>query len=241
MVYNLYMSYPTFTHDLKFLKNLNVLYVEDDPFVTAQTFALLEPLFQKVLVCTNAEDALKLFDLEIIHLLIADIALPGMNGLELCETVRKKDRTFPIFITSAHTQTETLKHAVKLNLVDYLIKPVSVATLTQALRESLERMEEHGLLSVRLMSGCLYYPILGTIESDGQSIPLTRTESELLNLLLRHKNQVVERSMIEYVIFPEEPISDAAYKNLIYRLRKKIGKESLTALSGTGLKLPIGQ
>lgn len=235
------MSYSTFTHDLKFLKNLSVLYVEDDPFVASQTVALLEPLFQKVYLCTNAEDALKLFDLEVIHLLIADIALPGMSGLELCETVRKKDRTFPIFITSSHTQTETLKQAIRLNLVDYLIKPVSIATLTQALRESLERMEQNGLLSVRLMGGCLYYPILGKIEFDNQSLPLTRTESELLNLLLRYKNQVVERSTIEYVIFPEDPISDAAYKNMIYRLRKKIGKESLIALSGSGLKLPIAQ
>lgn len=223
--------------DIKLLKNLNVLYVEDDPIVGSHTVSLLNYFFQKVLYCDTAEEALELLNRETVHMIITDIELPGMSGLKLCEIIRKHDRKIPIFITSMHNHKEMLMGAVKLNLVDYLIKPISISSITEALSESLRRMEENGGLKIQLNSATSYWSLLGKLESDGNEIPLTHSEITLLNLLIRHKNQLVDRAEIEYLIAPDEPMSEPAYKNMIYRLRKKIGKETIVSVSGVGIKL----
>lgn len=225
--------------NFRYLKNLNVLYVEDDPLVASQTFSLLEHFFQTVFHAFSAEDALNVLKSEQVHLLITDIELPGMSGLRLCEEVRKTNRQLPIFITTVHDDRERLQQAVKLNLVDYLIKPVSIPSIQQTLAESLKRVEESGMLVVRLSRETYFHPLRGILELSGTTVPLTKKEILLLDLLLQHKNRVVTREAIERLLYPDEPLSDSGYKNLIYRLRKKIGKNSITSLSGVGIKLEV--
>lgn len=232
-----FMENQLVSTDIKLLKNLNVLYVEDDPVVGSHTSSLLKHFFRNVFHCGNAEDALELLNHKTVHMIITDIELPGMSGLKLCEIIRKRDRQIPIFITSMHDHKEMLQEAVKLNLVDYLIKPVSISSITNALRESLERLSESGRFMIEISSDVRYFPLLGQIETSGNHIPLTQSEITLLNLLLNHKNQVIDRVSIEHQLSADEPMSDAAYKNLIYRLRKKIGKEHIISISGVGIKL----
>ncbi|MDP2078433.1 MAG: response regulator transcription factor [Sulfuricurvum sp.] len=225
--------------NIKILKNLNVLYVEDDPIISSHTITLLETYFDTVYWCESAEDALELFMREKVHLIISDIELPGMNGLQLCEKIRKLNPHIPIFITTAHQDKEMLMQAVKLKLVDYLIKPITVNALAQALSESLDQLNANGDLMVQIDHDRYYYPLVGEIHAHGEIILLNKFEIELLDLLLMNKNKIVNKTTIEHILNPDEPMSEAAYKNLIYRLRKKIGKENIVSVSGVGIKLPI--
>lgn len=225
--------------DIKILKNLNVLYVEDDTIVAAQTLSLLEHYFHKVFYCNNAEDALKIYHNESVQLVITDVELPGMNGLALCESIRKNDYKIPIFITSMHSEKEILKEAIKLNLVDYLIKPVSISAINETIKESIDRMSKSGIFTVNISKDTRYYPLSGELEKDRETISLSHSEMALLNLLVDQKNKLVDRSAIEHHLFPDEPMSDASYKNLIYRLRKKIGKEHIVTVSGMGIILKM--
>lgn len=227
--------------NIKLLKNLNVLYIEDDPIVASQTTKILEHFFHKVFYFNNAEEALELLKHEEMHLLITDIDLPGISGLKLCEIIRRNNRMMPIFVTTMHDQKEILKEAIKLNLVDYLIKPVSISSITKTIHESVSRMCESGSVTVDISKDTRYFPMLGQVETAGNYIPLTQSEITLLNLLLQHKNQLLNRTVIEYHLSADEPMSDAAYKNLLYRLRKKIGKENIVSLSGMGIKLILTQ
>lgn len=227
--------------DLKILKSLNVIYIEDDILTSAHTKLLLESYFKNVFHCENAEDALDLLNLESVHLVITDIELPGMNGLELCSEIRKTNSKIPIFITTAHQDNEMLMKAVKLQLVDYLLKPITVNALAQVLNESLQQMNANGDLMVKIDHDRTYYPLLGTMNLDGETILLNKFEIELLNLLLLNKNKIVSKTMIEHLLKPNEVMSDAAYKNLIYRLRKKIGKDTIVSVSGMGIKLAYTQ
>lgn len=225
--------------NIKILKNLNVLYVEDDPVISSHTITLLESYFHTVYWCDNAEDALELIMHERVHLVISDIELPGMNGLQLCEKIRKSNAHIPIFITTAHQDKAMLMQAVKLKLVDYLIKPVTVNTLAQALSESLDQLNINGDLMVQIDHDRYYYPLVGEIKERGEIVLLNKFEIELLDLLLLNKNKIVNKTTVEHILNPDEPMSEAAYKNLIYRLRKKIGKENIVSVSGLGIKLLI--
>lgn len=221
----------------KFLKNLNVLYVEDDAVVASQTTALLNNFFDNVFYCDNAEDALTTLASHPVHILITDIDLPGMNGLELCKRVRMTDFHMPIFITTMHDDKEKLKQAIKLNLIDYLIKPISLTSIKNTLIESLKRLQESSKLCVIINNNICYFPLQLELQVLNNPISLTQKEARLLDLLLKHKNQAVSRETIEYTLYPDEFLTDSGYKSLIYRLRKKIGKDSIISLSGVGIKL----
>ena len=225
--------------NLKFLKNLDVLYIEDDTVLASQTVSLLEHFFANVFYAENAEDGLTIFTSRQIHIIITDIELPRMSGLELCEIVRETNLNIPIFITTMHDDKEKLKQAIKLNLVDYLIKPVSVTSIKKTLMESLKKLLESSTLSVKLNNNISYFPLRWELQVLNEPIILTQKEANLLDLLLKHKNQVVSRETIEHFLYPDEPLSESGYKSLIYRLRKKIGKDSIVSLSGIGIKLLI--
>lgn len=227
--------------EFSFLKNMNVLYVEDDDSLAMQTVKLLEYFFHTVTYCDNAEAALDLFTSKLFHLVITDIGLPGINGLQLCEEIRKIDQQIPIFITTIYDDKEKLLQAVKLNLVDYLIKPVSITSIQKTLLEALRRITTSTTLMIFINPGRTYNPLLGQIEVSGDPmpIPLSQKEIKLLNLLLQHKNKILPRETIEDVLYSDAPLTDSSYKSLIFRLRKKIGKDSITSLSGAGIKLNI--
>lgn len=223
--------------NFNFLKNLNVLYVEDDVIVASQTISLLENFFDNVFHYDNAEDALITFESHSVHILITDIELPGMDGLELCKKIRLIDSNIPIFITTMHDDREKLMQAVKLNLIDYLVKPISVPSIKETLMESLKRLEQSNTLFVEINNSICYFPLRLELQVLNNLIVLTQKEANLLDLLLKHKNQVVSHENIEHFIYPDEPASESGYKSLIYRLRKKIGKDSIVSLSGIGIKL----
>jgi len=227
--------------DSNILKSMSVLYVEDDALVAKQTSDLLEHFFHSVIYFNNAEEALNSFSTTLVHLVITDIELPGMSGLQLCQEIRKKNRQIPMFITTIHDDKSKLQEAVKLNLVDYLIKPVSISSIQSTLIESLQRITENGLLAIPINDKTSYNPLHGQIEVTGKAVPIPLTQKEimLLNLLLQNKNQTVPRESIEQLISPDKAISDSGYKSLIFRLRKKVGKESISSLSGVGIKLNI--
>lgn len=225
--------------DLKYLKNMNVLYVEDDENIAHPTVSLLEKFFHKIYHSDNAENALEIVQNEVIHLLITDIELPGMSGMTLCEEIRKTDQNLPIFITTIHDDYNILKKAIKLNLVDFLVKPISSSSIINALAESLNRIRNNDDLMTKIGDNIDFYPLSGELIVSDKKINLTKYELRLLTFLIKHKNQIISKSMIENLLYHEEPMTDAAFKNLVYRLRKKIGKDSLHTVVGAGIKLKV--
>ena len=84
-----------------------------------------------------------------------------------------------------------------------------------------------------------YFPLLGQIETSGNYTSSDPIRNHTFNLLLNHKNQLLDRTVIENHLSPDEPMSDAAYKNLITGFEKKIGKEHIVSVSGMGIKLRL--
>lgn len=225
--------------NLNHLKDMNVLYVEDDENIANTTIDLLEKFFLKIYHRDKAEDGLEVIKKEAVHMLITDIELPGMSGLTLCEEIRKIDQNLPIFITTMHDDYNTLKKAIKLNLVDLLVKPISVSAIMNALTESLNKIDLNNDFMTKIGDNIDFYPSSGELIVLDKKVNLTKYELKLLTFLTKHKNHLITKNMIEDVLDYEEPMTEAACKNLIYRLRKKIGKDSLHTVVGVGVKLTI--
>lgn len=132
----------------KSLKNITALYVEDDTYVREELCSLLSNFFKKIYTAKDGLEALDLYKdkKDEIDLIISDINMPNMTGIEFVKEVRKTDKeTFVIFAT-AHSDYEYLSESIKLKIHDYVIKPIDVRDLLFSVNELSEIINNKLLL-----------------------------------------------------------------------------------------------
>ena len=173
-------------------------------------------------------------------LLLLDVMMPGMSGFELAERLKADAQTshIPIiFLTAKDTEDDTLQ-GFDLGADDYVTKPFSVrevvarvkAVLSRSLPQPLQR--ERGIVSY---DGLILDLSKKTTTVDGESVSLTKTEFELLGLLLKHRGQVFSRQQIFDAVWPEDVVvSDRTVDVNVTRMRKKIGKYGSLIVSRQG-------
>ncbi len=116
--------------DLNSLKNLVILYVEDDKDVMTQTKLILDDFVKEVYTAQNGEEGLKMALELSIDIIIADINMPKMNGIEMLKKLKEEyQKEIPCIITTAHTDTEYLLDAINLKVDGYIIKPINIKDL----------------------------------------------------------------------------------------------------------------
>lgn len=221
------------------LKNLNVLYAEDDPEVRAGVEKTLRLLCGKLYVAEDGVGALELFHRYEIHIIITDYVMPLMDGCTLVQEVRKTDEELPVIILSAHSEQDKLLKVIDQNLTDYLIKPATYETLTRVLQKAVERMERYGRLKIPLGPSLVYDRVQKALTGDHIQTPcrLTRQESELMEILLKRRGNLVEKSAIQERIFGDEPVEPNTLRNAVYRLHKKVGEERIVTVKEIGYVL----
>lgn len=122
------------------LKDISVLYVEDENDVREFTSKLLSSLLKKVYTAQNGLEGLEIFEenKENIDLIISDINMPKMNGLEMCENIRKINNEIPLVITSTHNDTSFLKKAIDVGVNTYAMKPIDLYQLIESIIKAME-------------------------------------------------------------------------------------------------------
>lgn len=121
------------------LKNLNVLYVEDDDFIRENTIITLNMLGLNVLDAVNGQDGLKKFiEASNIDLILTDISMPIMNGLEMTEKIKETNPFIPVVVTTAHQEIQYLHKAIELNIASYIMKPIDIPGLIKSLIKAVE-------------------------------------------------------------------------------------------------------
>lgn len=223
------------------LKKFTLLLVEDDLELLNKLNIILSIFFRKVITANDGKEALEIFKKENIDMIISDYSMPNMNGYELFKAIRKIDKNIPLVIISNYSDSEKLLKSIPLSLASYLIKPVDYTTLTTTLLEMIERLEE-GFISTYVISDNLIYDKVKK-ELQDNDIPVTLSKSEIvtLELLLQNKNKILPTHEIELNLDPIENKSNQAIKSLIYRLRKKIGKDKILNIPGFGYILKLDE
>ncbi len=120
--------------DLNSLKNLELLYVEDDVDVMNQTKLILDDFVKTVHTASNGEEGLEIALNKNIDIIVADINMPVMNGIEMIKKLKKEhEKNIPCIITTAHTDTEYLIDAINLKVDGYIIKPINIKDLINSI------------------------------------------------------------------------------------------------------------
>jgi len=118
---------------LKYSSTLSILYVEDDQELQYHTNELLSALFKSVKMANDGVQALKLFNEENFDILITDIKMPNMDGLELITQVKDIDPSQCIIITSAYNDSENLLKFINIGISQFIIKPLNLSSLQNVL------------------------------------------------------------------------------------------------------------
>jgi len=218
-----------------------ILFIEDEESIRKNYIVYLKMLFKEVY---EAEDGLKGYELykeKKPEIIIIDINIPKLNGIELIKKIRKKDHNVKVIILTAHTDKSFLIEATSLKLTKYLVKPVSRKSLKEALELVVEELLKYKIVSlqkIELSQG--YSWDLGSKEliQYDNVIDLTAKEKNFLDLLISHKNRVFTYDQIfEYVWGYEESVSINSIKNIVKRLRKKLPDNTIQNIFNEGYKL----
>jgi PAS domain S-box-containing protein len=130
--------------DQEFLKSITVLYVEDEADIRDSMSMVFEKLFKKTVMATNGQDGYDKFRLHYennlqFDIVISDINMPDMNGLDMIEKIREIDKDVPVVLTTAHSDSEYFIEAINHNVFHYAIKPIKVKELALAIQDATKK------------------------------------------------------------------------------------------------------
>jgi len=221
------------------LKNLTILYVEDEEMIRQNAVEYLSRICGNVLEAKNGVEALEVYKKHQPDIIISDIKMPKMNGLELAERIRKEDKETPIIIATAHTQTDYLLKAVELQLVKYIVKPINSQKLLEALALSVDYLTVKSKNVLTIKEDVLYDRLNKTLLVHDSLVKLTKNEQLLLDLLAKNHQRVVHYEEVESLIWQEEGMSLDALRSLVRSLRKKLTEQCIENISGIGYRLVL--
>ena len=218
----------------KILKQLDVLFISEVDSSYKKIENILRLFFKEVLNTNSLIYANEIYEKSFPSILIIDINLKESSGLPFIKELRKKNKSMPIIIITENKEVDILIEAIKLNLIDYLLKPIDINKLIHALNLSAKNILNSGEIKTIIKNDIIYNYVEKSITILDKKQSLTKNEARLLELFLINKNKFVKNEDIIKQIWSDKEVSTSAFKSLINRLSNKIGKETISNSFGIG-------
>jgi two-component system response regulator VicR len=222
-----------------------VLIVDDEPAIIDVLSYNLERASYEVIIARDGEQALAMTRREQPDLIVLDLMLPRLDGLEVCRTLRR-ERDVPIIMLTALDAEVDRVVGLELGADDYVVKPFSVRELMVRIKNVLRRTapREAEICAGQVRVGMLTVdPVRREAFLNGQELILTALEFELLHTLARHAGQVLSREQLVeqvwgYDYLGDLRVVDAAVKRLRAKLRQAVPEsEMIVTVRGVGYRL----
>jgi two-component system, OmpR family, copper resistance phosphate regulon response regulator CusR len=214
------------------MQDIQILIVEDEKKIADSiSQGLRENSFQTQ-VAYDGNLGLNLFKGGAFHLVILDINLPGLNGYDLCRTIRDLNSAVPVMMLTAMSSVDNKIEGFDAGADDYIIKPFDFRELLVRVRALLKRTHSTVAAGISLRAGELIMNLDSKeVSREGKSILLTAKEFQLLEYFLRNKNRVLTRADIALSVWDIDFDSGTNVIDVyVNYLRKKIDK---------GFELPL--
>ena len=212
-----------------------ILIVDDEQDLLDILQFNLEAEGYAVKTATSAEEAL-VAGMEGIDLILLDVMMAGMSGFKMAETIRSNSaaRSIPIIFLTARDSEEDRLRGFELGGDDYIPKPFSIREVLARVKAVLRRTGEDTQSLVRY-EGLEVNADHKSVLIDGVSVAFTRTEFDLLKLLLEHPGHVFSRQELISRVWPDDVVVlDRTVDVNITRLRKKIGRYASNIVTRSG-------
>ncbi len=222
-------------------KTMKVLYVEDNQDVREQTLKMLKVFFNNIEIAENGEEALEIFNSSIIpfDLIITDIEMPILDGITMICSIREKNKNIPIIIFSAHDNTEYFLDAIHAGIDEYILKPFNINKVSDTLMNVLEKRKLNSQKSflVPLENDYIWDKEKLLLYKNEEEVKLTKNEIRLFKLFIDSKATLKTYDEIDSYIFMDFTAGNKRVRNLISRLKVKLGYELFESIYSHGYKL----
>ena len=220
----------------------SILYAEDKPETRESYTSFLESSFKNVSVAADGEEALELYRKHRPDIMLLDINMPNVDGLEVSRRIREHDSRTRIIMLTAHAEQERLLQATELGLSRYLLKPVKRQEFREALHKAvveLDKMQKEED-EVTLAEGYVWHRTLKKLAHMDQEVKLTKREIILLDCLSERIGYTFSFEEILYSFWDkgiEKELTEDGLKALIKRLRQKLPAGIIENVFGVGYRL----
>ena len=223
----------------------HVLLVEDDPSIREVASLGLEQAGFRVTATGDGRDALTRFRQGPFDLVVLDVMLPSLDGLEVCREIRRESQ-IPIVMLSARSELHDVVVGLELGADDYVTKPFELPELVARIKAVLRRSTagpSEGAISVADLE---IDPAGFSVRKGGEDVALTATEFRLLLELARRPKQVFTRDLLLELVWNYEYLGDSRLVDVaVQRLRAKIEEDPstpaiVTTVRGVGYRLERG-
>lgn len=205
---------------------MKILLVEDEPNVVSLIKRGLAENGYEISVAMDGLSGLQMTTRNDFDLIILDIMLPGINGVEICRNIRKQNEQVPIMMLTALGTTENIVNGLDSGADDYLVKPFKLAELNARVRSLTKRIKHLGPENNTLRIADLELDTVSkTARRNNKQLNLTATEYRLLEFLLKHQRRVLSRiEILEHVWDIDFNLGTNVVDVYVNYLRKKIDK-----------------
>ena len=223
----------------KYYKNIKILYVEDDEIARENGIEYLENYFELIYDASDAIKALQLYEKYKPDIIITDIQMPKLNGLEFVKRIRQKDKKTQVIIITAFSDKDYLLKAIELGLVKYLLKPVREKEFEEALFLCINALEKDETNIIQLDEITFFDTFNKNLISSNEMVKLRAKELNFLELLIKNKNRYVSYEEIENYVWNDSVMTKDALKTLVKNIKTKIPKDLILNLTNSGYKIAI--
>lgn len=239
----------------KYGKKISVLFVEDDDNLRKEMGFLLGDIFENVDISMDGDKGFQKYNdyykenLSYYDLIITDIQMPNMNGINLIKNIYKLNPKQKVLVLSAHNESDYLLELVNIGIAQFILKPVDydsfleiIFKVSQNIYEKKYKKESKNTSFVKLTEELFWNKELKQLILKNQILKLTKKEFLLLDLLLRYPEKVYTNEEIINFLWSGEPnleIQISNLKNLISRLRKKVPDLDIKNNYGFGYSIKL--
>lgn len=204
---------------LKELKNIPILCVEDEDGIRKVVVDTLKYYFDEVFEASNGIEAFEIYQDYRPKIVLSDIQMKNCDGIELVRKIRKEDSHTTIIMLTAYSNEEYLLDLINLNVNHFILKPLNLKKLNEALVKYLDK----SLKPIELCKGLILDLKKRELVYNGsQVVFLRKREKEFLQMLFERKDSIVTYDQIEQELWIDKEMTNHALKSFIKDLRSKL-------------------
>ncbi len=231
-------------------KDLKVLYVEDDKNFQKETCEILDYFFNDVDLASDGKDGLEKYlnyfkiNNKYYDIVITDINMPNMNGIELSKSIYTYNTTQSIIVISAHDESQYLMELVNIGIEQFLQKPIIYDKILEVLNNVSKKILNNSIDTsdvtiIKLDENIIWDKRKSLLFNKNEPIKLTKKELFLMKLFIKNNTSISTFDEIFNLLWEDEPqlASPEALLPIISRFRKKLPNNNIENIYGAGYRL----
>ncbi len=222
----------------KILKSIKVLLVEDEEKLASLLKNAIGDSFYSFSLAKDGKEGLEKF-LELSpDIVITDIMMPNLSGLEMAREIRKVQERVPIIILSAFSEKDKFLDAIDIGVIKYFIKPFDPEELLEYIENISEKIGDR---NISLYDGFIFNLGTGNLYKNSRYVALTKNEKKFLQLLLQNTQEenIISEVKIKRALWEGEEVNSERLRTFIKRLRNKTSKSLILNIKGEGYQINL--